>query len=197
MLDQVRYTPITLPYKRAAELSWQIARSRGLRASATAENATGVLLDVAELWELFLVHCARRAFGASAVTHGTHLRRAGHLLESVSDSKQTLGRLYPDILIGPPAAPVAVIDAKYKPLADPRGVDREDLYQLTSYLTAYRRPQPPHGVLGYTRFPDDTRGSRAQAYGPWRLPTGSRVDFCQLPVSENECVSALRALVAF
>ncbi|MEJ7783470.1 MAG: hypothetical protein WKF96_01620 [Solirubrobacteraceae bacterium] len=193
-LDRVRYTPMTLPYKRAAELSWQIARNRGLRASATAERTEGVLIDVAELWELFLVHCAKRAFGARTVTHGTHLRETGSLLQSTTDSSATLGRLYPDIVIGSPDRPAAIVDAKYKPLDEPRGVDREDLYQLTSYLSARPATPPPLGMLAFTTFPGQTEFARAESKGPWQLPAGNAVHFERLPVVEDECVKALRAL---
>jgi 5-methylcytosine-specific restriction enzyme subunit McrC len=194
-LDRVRYTPMTLPYKRAAELSWQIARNRGLRAAATAERAEGVLIDVAELWELFLVHCAKRAFGARAVTHGTRLRDTGSLLRSTTHPTATLGRLYPDIVIGPSDQPAAIIDAKYKPLVDPRGVDREDLYQLTSYLTAQPALSPPVGMLAFTTFSGQNSFARAEKQGPWRLPTGNLVRFERLPVEEAECVSAFAALL--
>jgi 5-methylcytosine-specific restriction enzyme subunit McrC len=195
-LDHVRYTPITLPYRRAAELSWQIAHNRGLRASATGEKTEGVLIDVAELWELFLVHCAKRALGASTVSHGTRLREARHLLASATRPGARLGRLYPDLLIGPVERPVAIVDAKYKPLADPRGVDREDLYQLTSYLMAYRTEPPPLGMLAYTRFPGQASPAGAEERGPWRSPHGHDVRFERFPSSEGECVAAFRALLA-
>ena len=45
---------------------------------------------------------------------------------------------YVDIVAGPVERPVAIIDAKYKPLAYPRGVDCEDLYQLNAYLSGHR-----------------------------------------------------------
>lgn len=195
-LDKVRYTPITLPYKRAAALSWQIARNRGLRTSATKEKVEGLLVDVAELWELFLLHCAKRAFGASAVVHGTRLRAANPLLRSTSVPDAVLGRLYPDILIGSEARPRAIIDAKYKPLADPRGVDREDLYQLTSYLTGYHNDPAPMGMLGYTSFPEQTSVSFAEAGNPWESATPNVVMFERLPVTEAECVRRLHELLS-
>jgi 5-methylcytosine-specific restriction enzyme subunit McrC len=194
-LDRVRYTPMTLPYKRAAELSWQIAHNRGLRAAATAETTEGVLIDVAELWELFLVHCAKRAFGASMVTHGTQLREARYLLHSITYPGATLGRLYPDLIVGPLDTPAVIIDAKYKPLADPRGVDREDLYQLTSYLTAHPTSPQPLGMLAFTAFPGQAQFSAAEEHGPWHLPTGNHVRFERLPVTESACVRALKSFV--
>jgi len=193
-LDRVRYTPITRAYRRAAELSWQIARNRGLRVSATGERTEGLLIDVAELWELFLVHCARRALGASQVTHGTRLSRGSALLHSTVREGATLGRLFPDLIVGDTASPRAIIDAKYKPLADPRGVDREDLYQLTSYLSANSRNPLPMGVLAYPRI-GETIQARAETNGPWRSAHGHLVQFERMPVTESACVAALTDLL--
>jgi len=61
-LDRIRYTPITAGFAPVAELSRQIARRRGLSTDVEAKGETeGVLLDVAELWELYVVsRCVRR-----------------------------------------------------------------------------------------------------------------------------------------
>jgi 5-methylcytosine-specific restriction enzyme subunit McrC len=194
-LDRVRYTPITLPYRRAAELSWSIAHNRGPRAQATNDRTEGLLIDVAELWELFLLHCARRAT-ADRVTHGTHLMATQPLLRSASDPTVTLGRLYPDLLIGEPSAPRVIIDAKYKPLADPRGVDREDLYQLTGYLTAHGHGRTlAAGALAYPLFNEQAAHSYAERRGPWRTPQGHPVNFKRLPITQHACVDALIGLI--
>jgi 5-methylcytosine-specific restriction enzyme subunit McrC len=192
-LATVRYTPITVGYRRTADLSFQILRNRGLRATATAEKTDGVLLDVAELWELFLVHCAKRAFGAANVIHGTRMMTASPLLRSTLNDR-VLGRLYPDILIGSIEKPVALIDAKYKPLHDARGVDRDDLYQLAAYLTGYQTDPKPTGALAYTTFPTTAlQPSSADEVGsPWRTPAGNLMCFARMPVDERECVAAIR-----
>ena len=193
-LDEARYTPITLPYKRAAELSWRIARHRGLRSRATGEKTEGLLIDVAELWELFLVHCSKRAFGTATVTHGTRLRDGRPLLRSAQPPPATLGRLYPDLVIGPSEHPRAIIDAKYKRLVDPRGVDREDLYQLHSYLAVHTVEPLPMGALAFVRFPEQESVAYAERRGPWRTALGHCVQFERLPVTEAECVRSLESL---
>ncbi|WP_145238412.1 MULTISPECIES: 5-methylcytosine restriction system specificity protein McrC [Nocardiaceae] len=195
-LADISYTPITLPYRRVAELSYQIARHRGLRSRASGGSTEGLLIDVAELWELFLLHCAKRAFGDGNVTHGTHLREGRPLLRSLQHDPATLGRLYPDLVIGPVNHPTAIIDAKYKPLADPRGVDRSDLYQLNAYLTAHTSEPLPRGALAYVRFPDRDALAFAERRGPWRTMHGHTVSFERLPITEKECVAALQELVA-
>lgn len=190
-LERVRFTPITLAYRRAGLLSWQIARHQGLSSSAASDRSDGLLIDVAELWELFVVHCARRALGASEVVHGTHLRGGRPLLRN--DEGRALGRLYPDLIIGSEAQPHAIVDAKYKPLAGRRGVDREDLYQLTTYLMAH--PGQPMGMLAYPDLPDAEGPAREDALGPWWTPEAHAVRFVRLPLSEAACVARLTELL--
>lgn len=140
------------------------------------------------------MHCAKRAFGSGDVTHGTRLRQARLLLRSATRPGATLGRLYPDLLIGPIKSPTAIIDAKYKPLVDPRGVDREDLYQLTTYLMATTAQQPAAGMLAYPRFAESAPPAHAEACGPWRSPQDHHVRFERLPVIEHDCVDRLTTL---
>lgn len=193
-LRQVRFTPITLPYRRAGWLSWEIARHHGLRSSAESDKVEGLLIDVAELWELFVVHCARRAVGTAAVQHGTHESEGRRLLRNADDS-QAFGRLYPDLIVGPPENPAAIIDAKYKPLAGARGVDREDLYQLATYLMAHQASRPPLGMLAYPDLPDASGPAWHEEHGPWRTPVGHPVIFARLPLTESACVDRLGNLL--
>lgn len=194
-LRRVRYTPITRRYESVAQLSYQIARRRGLLTSAAKADASGVLIDVAELWELFLVHSAVRAFGPSRVEHGTVRREGTHLLHSLAKPGAVLGRLKPDILVRDPAgALTAVIDAKYKRLrswqGSPSGVDRGDLYQLTSYLSGH---DVPLGALAYP--PSEGDEARADYDGPWRTSDGAVVVFARIPSRLASASSALADLV--
>jgi 5-methylcytosine-specific restriction enzyme subunit McrC len=176
-------------------LSHEIARRRGHLTSASSADASGVLIDVAELWELFLVHCARRAFGPTHVEHGTAEREGAHLLRSISRPGAQLGRLKPDILVRDSSgALVAVIDAKYKRLrswrGSPSGVDRGDLYQLTSYLSGH---DVPLGVLAYP--PHDTDEASADLDGPWLTRAGQETRFVRVPATATDATAALGALV--
>lgn len=175
---RVRYSPITRPYESLASFSMEIARKRGHLVSAERDDVSGVLIDVAELWELFLVHCARLAFGAARVEHGTNEGKITFLLRSASKPGATMGRLKPDILIRDQEGTVtAVLDAKYKRLrawqGSPHGVDRGDLYQLTSYLTGH--PDVTLGALGYLEYPGDE--APAASSGPWKTSLGHQVSF--------------------
>jgi 5-methylcytosine-specific restriction enzyme subunit McrC len=193
-LRRVRYTPITRRFRSVARLSHEIAHRRGHLASASSADASGVLIDVAELWELFLVHCARRAFGPTRVEHGTFKRDNAYLLQSIPKPEKQLGRLKPDILIRDPAgALVAVIDAKYKRLrswrGSPSGVDRGDLYQLTSYLSGHN---VPFGALAYP--PHDSDEAKADLDGPWSTRESQHVWFARIPADVAEATRELTAL---
>lgn len=194
-LRRVRYSPITRRFESVALLSHEIARRRGHLTSAGGSDASGVLVDVAELWELFLVHCARRAFGPAHVEHGTAEREGAHLLRSIPKPGSRLGRLKPDILVRDSTGGlVAVIDAKYKRLrsrrGSPSGVDRGDLYQLASYLSGH---DVPLGMLAYP--PHDTDEAAAELDGPWATRERQQINFARLPASTGEATAALRALL--
>ncbi|HMO00355.1 MAG TPA: hypothetical protein PKD59_13160 [Miltoncostaeaceae bacterium] len=194
-LRRVRYTPITRRFEPIAKLSHEIARRRGHLTSATSADAAGVLVDVAELWELFLVHCARRAFGPARVEHGTAEREGAHLLASITEPGRRLGRLKPDIIIRDRSGAFrAVIDAKYKRLrssrATPSGVDRGDLYQIASYLSGH---DVPLGALAYPPHDDDE--ALADLHGPWMTRAGQRTRFLRIPATTDAATAALRGLV--
>ncbi|MCK0438625.1 McrC family protein [Gordonia alkaliphila] len=178
-----RYSPITVKWRRAAELSWRIVNDDRLRVDASDDSTHGVLIDVAELWEMFVLHCVGLATELP-VRHGTTEHVSGHLARSSVDPTRTLGKLYPDVLVGEdPVA--AVIDAKYKRLGGRRGVDREDLYQLHAYATTF---DAPRGMLAYPSVdpvvPDPERN------GPW-LAASSELSFLGLPTEKDACVAKL------
>jgi len=61
-LERVRYTPITAGFAPVAELSLQFANRRGLASDSTPDgDCQGILLDVAEPWELYVLALLRRA----------------------------------------------------------------------------------------------------------------------------------------
>src|SRR5205085_8342484 len=114
-LGRIRYTPITRPFKAVADLSWRLAQLQGYTASSEEGKSEGLLVDVAELWELFVVKCMERALPSLRVEHGTHAVQTTWLLASLADPRAGLGRLKPDVLAyDPQGAPAVVADAKYK-----------------------------------------------------------------------------------
>lgn len=195
-LSGVRYTPITLPFKQLATLSRRIASGLGYNATDTSGRDEGLLVDVAELWELFVVNCARQAIPIGmAVEHGTRASRRDYLLRSVDYDKE-IGRIKPDILITKADAVVVIIDAKYKRLRNTLerryGIDQADLYQLAAYSMRFN----PTGmaILGYPKTDDDGLATAA-LYGPW-VRGDQTFAFEPLPTRAAACREALTALFA-
>jgi 5-methylcytosine-specific restriction enzyme subunit McrC len=204
-LQRQRYTPITRPYRQAALVSHQIASQTGLSFQADAGPCDGLLLDVAELWELFLLAATRDAFPDATVEHGTADMddEKTYLLSSPSQ-RRGMGRLKPDIVVrSRDGELLAVIDAKYKRLAyrkpdRPDGVDRADLYQLTSYLCRY---DPEGNAIGALLYPEglqdpDHVTARAQAHGPWSIEGRWRIVFETVPVAREQATQAITDVVA-
>ncbi|WP_104190617.1 hypothetical protein [Cryobacterium sp. Y82] len=178
-----RYTPITVKWRRAAELSWRILNEDPLGVAADDESTHGVLIDVAELWELFVLHCAGLA-AKEPVRHGTNEQVSGHLARSTVDPRRTLGRLYPDVLVGEDPI-TALLDAKYKRLGGMRGVDREDLYQLHAYSSTF---EAPIAALAYPATSVDL--PMAERNSPWQTGDGT-LSFLTLPTDKDRCVAKL------
>lgn len=178
-----RYSPITIKWRRAAELSWRILNRDPLGVAADDESTHGVLIDVAELWELFVLHCAGLASG-QPVRHGTTIQTSGHLARSTVDPHRTMGRLYPDVVVGEDPI-TAVIDAKYKRLGGMRGVAREDLYQLHAYSSTF---EAPVAALMYPSIGDAIPTHERDS--PWQTSTGA-LSFLTLPTEQAACVAKL------
>lgn len=202
-LRRIRYTPITRPFKNVAELSWRIAHQQGFSATDRPGSVEGILLDVAELWELFLLQCVRRAFPELRVEHGTTAGQDTFLLHAKDAPARTMGRLKPDILVHDREGVVAVFDAKYKRLRNswperPAGVDRGDLYQLATYLG---RLDASGGAVGALLYPvpplgEDEKTSTAEQESPWLASNGTHVFFRRVPATQTPAVETLRGLLA-
>jgi 5-methylcytosine-specific restriction enzyme subunit McrC len=196
-LRRVRYTPITLQFKRAALLSHRIASHLGYSVTDEEGAAEGLLVDVAELWELFVLNCTRQAAPALRIEHGSAGRRRDYLLRSADESRG-IGRLKPDVLVFDRDLPLAVIDAKYKRVHDsrerPAGVDQADLYQLVAYATRFK-PSAISALAYPEAEVDQSRSSTAVDLSPWRDDEHAYA-FITLPVTASECRQSLEALLA-
>lgn len=194
-IDRVRLTPITAGFRPLAELSIRIAGRRGLSAGASDEGqCKGVLLDVAELWELYVLAALRRAWPGMDVIHGTHGVKHRPLLRN--DQGVPLGMLKPDALVGRGGRISAIIDAKYKrlwPSTWNPAPQREDMYQLAAYMARYGEPRNvTQGVLAYPSDSDHVSLPPAEADGPWRLDPLSEVRFITLPHGIDDAALKLK-----
>lgn len=202
-LDRIRYTPITAGFAPIAELSRQIANRRGLTADVDASGETkGVLLDVAELWEMYVLTVLRKAAAPLTVSHGTREKAASKKLLHSDVTGQGLGTLIPDAILHARGHVQGVLDAKYKSLhpsaSAPNGPQREDLYQMAAYLNRFipEGSRVSWGVLAYPMDPARPSIPQAEQFSPWSLDGGKKVIFTSLPHSASDAVTKIRALLA-
>lgn len=182
-IRRARYSPITIKWRRAAELSWRILNEDPLGVAADDESTHGVLIDVAELWELFVLHCVGLAT-VRPVRHGTTTETSGYLARSMVDNSRTMGRLYPDVLVGDNPV-TALLDAKYKRLGGRNGVHREDLYQVHAYSSTFAASR---AALVYPVTGDDLPADEINS--PWQAGT-RELSFLTLPTEKDACVEKL------
>jgi len=201
-LDRIRYTPITAGFAPVAELSRQIANRRGLSADIEANGETkGVLLDVAELWEMYVLSVLRKAAAPLTVRHGTRERMTSRKLLR-SDSGEEIGTLIPDAILFQHDEVRGVVDAKYKSIhptvSAPQGPQREDLYQIAAYLGRYTKNTATSslGMLAYPHDPSNTSVSFAESRNPWNLADGKKVLFVALPHEPVKATEELRKIFA-
>lgn len=202
-LDRIRYTPITAGFAPIAELSRQIANRRGLAADIDASGETkGVLLDVAELWEMYVLSVLRKAAAPLTVTHGTRDKAATKKLLHSDVTGQGLGTLIPDAILLSGSVIKGVVDAKYKSLHpsanSPNGPQRDDLYQMAAYLGRFQAPvgMVTWGLLAYPFDPSKSDLPLAEKNSPWSLGEGKKVGFATLHHNPVDAAAKFRALIS-
>ncbi len=197
-IDRVKLTPIMAGFRPLAELSTRIAGRRGLAGNASDEGqCKGVLLDVAELWELYVLAVLRRTCPEMAVTHGTHESVVPALLRNTTGEK--MGFLKPDAIVGRNGRTEMVVDAKYKRLwssswkAAPQ---REDIYQMAAYLSRYGEDTGTVlGALVYPLDPSDPSNPPAEDGNPWFLDVQKEVLFLTLNHDIGEATRKMREVL--
>jgi len=199
-LDRIRYTPITAGFAPIAELSRQIANRNGLAADIDASGeAKGVLLDVAELWEMYVLSILRKAAAPLTVTHGTRDKAATKKMLHSDVTGQGLGTLIPDATLYSGAEVLGVADAKYKSLhpsaSAPNGPQREDLYQMAAYFGRFRHSTRNDvcGLLVYPHDPSKPTETTAESSSPWSLDMHKKIVFTTLPHEASDAVIKLRS----
>jgi 5-methylcytosine-specific restriction enzyme subunit McrC len=195
-IEAVRLTPITAGFRSLALLSARIAKRRGASSAASTDaQCHGVLLDVAELWELYVLAALRKAWPDMDVMHGTHESDDARALLLNANGRR-LGNLKPDALLRANGKNVAVVDAKYKRLHPTRwsqAPQREDLYQLAAYIGRYGDDDTPmSGALAYPLDPEHRDDAPAERDGPWFLNSGKKVQFLTLAHDIDEAATKLR-----
>jgi 5-methylcytosine-specific restriction enzyme subunit McrC len=178
--DSVRYSPITEAFRPVVELSLSILAQRAPGTEAAGNGkAFGILLDMAEIWELYVAKVLQVGLLELHVMHTGRLRENFNWLLGNRFDDDKVGSLRPDIMINDHQKRcVAIVDAKYKTTrlnsANRAGVVTEDLYQLAAYLSAFGRSD---GRLdGFLVYPSDELGQidgRLAPKNPWSLTANS------------------------
>jgi 5-methylcytosine-specific restriction enzyme subunit McrC len=172
----IRYSPMTENFRSAVDLSLSILAHRPhTPATGGDANAFGVLLDMAEIWELYVAKIVQIGLPGLKVSHtGRTKEHLWWLLRSeISDDK--FGSLRPDIIITDHRERcVAIADAKYKNnrinAGNRTGVITDDLYQLTAYLSGFGEPEAH--LDGFLIYPADEEGQvakRLSPKNPWKV----------------------------
>lgn len=150
-IDRVKYTRMTEPYRPVMALSKVILRGYGVGKSG-AEECPSYFVDIAEIWENYLLLVMRRYLDDYTVVSPNE--QGGEFLFENARS------IRPDFLIFDKSGRlVAIADAKYKHYSrightakDHQAVSRDDLYQMTTYM--YRLAKENNPLVGIFISPE-------------------------------------------
>jgi 5-methylcytosine-specific restriction enzyme subunit McrC len=189
---RIRYNPIHESYRSIVSLSLSILKQMPISSTFEGERKVyGVLLDMAEVWELYVLQLLKNGLTKVHVIHTGRQPEASGVLY-INGIGQRLGHVKPDILIKDPRTHqvLMVLDAKYKntgvSMDRPQGVEREDLYQINSYLDVWSHPdKETHGALVYP-FDETGEIKRLSENSPWKGRSRKTLWFFGLSASESE-----------
>ena len=144
-IDAIRYTRMSAGYRPLMRMSKAIIHRFGGGGSNTIGQLPSYFIDMAELWENYLLAVLRRHLPAEYRVFSPNEQGGDWLF--VGNKRQ----IRPDLLIEKDGLIVAVLDAKFKSVTEigsyeKGGVRREDLYQMGTYLYHYSHANNP--ILG-------------------------------------------------
>jgi 5-methylcytosine-specific restriction enzyme subunit McrC len=201
-INAIRYNSITASYKPLLKLSLDILSNRGVSFNSdNSQQTKGLLLDVAEIWELYTKKVLELAFSPYfSVVDGN--RREGDYLLKANSKEKYLGKLKPDFWVEKTnGQKILVADAKYKKLGDLpwQSPKRDDLYQMTAYLDRYSSDfkGTTQGVLLYPKWPDENSDKvfcEIERESPWLLHSGAELSFMKISTDVLIAVEDLKQL---
>jgi len=151
-IDNINYTRLNETYRPVMELSKTILSN--YKAETTKENGKkseiSYFIDVAELWEMYLLKLLQNKLSPEYHVYSPNSTYGTNLLEG------KMRMIRPDILVERDGRVIMVIDAKYKYYTkfgqtSEKGVHRDDLYQMSTYLYHYGKYNEP--ILGIFTAP--------------------------------------------
>ena len=122
--------------------------------------------------------------------HGS-LNSNEFLLESTKSDKK-IGKLIPDYQIQYNNKTVIIADAKYKRLGDAPWMSpkRDDLYQMTAYLSHYSK------CSGYLFYPDwKDKPCFMSENNPWKLQSNQEINFVHIPLKKEDAITKMKAIL--
>lgn len=165
-VPEIRFDPRTERYRGAVGLARLILRSRSFDSRSGDVAGAAFLLNLAGIFEDFVVIALRESLGASRQTLVQHARRKDLYL----DSGKTL-RLEPDLSWWEGGECLFVGDVKYKRTKPISGAQHPDVYQQLAYMTATRRRR---GLLIYAAG-TDRDGRETVSSGVHVIPEADKV----------------------
>lgn len=143
--------PNFLRYKKVVEYAILILESKSLAnvKDKKIKGISGFLVDISELWEIYLYKLLKSRFGDSVISSQ----------ECIELYKNTFFKRnsYPDIVIVTNNK-VIVIDAKFKKMDfRAQDVDREDFYQIHTYISYYKTKYKNKTCYGLLVYPTNSR----------------------------------------
>lgn len=137
LLSTIRYTRMTAPYQPVINISKTILANKSAESSEKSNNlACSYFIDMSEIWEMYLLKVLQRNLPKRYTIYSPNSTTGIFLLEN------NMRELRPDIIIELNGRVLVIIDAKYKDYhlfgkTATDGVQREDLYQMSTYLYHY------------------------------------------------------------
>lgn len=153
MIENIRYTRMNAPYLSVMNLSKSILMHiKAESAHEGTQNGCSYFIDIAELWEMYLLKVLQRNLPSCYQVYSPNTHHGDFLLH------HEMREIRPDIIIEKDGRILAIIDAKYKPYRyfgktslERIFVQREDLYQMSTYLYHYGTRDKP--ILGLFSSP--------------------------------------------
>ena len=142
-IDVINYTHMTEPYRSVMALSKVLLRGYGASEIEGGGTTPAYFVDVAEVWENYLLAVMKS--GLPEYTFISPNEVGGDWLFENARS------IRPDFIVYDKMGNlIAILDAKYKRYdkigrysSDPHAVERDDLYQMATYLYRYSSPGRP------------------------------------------------------
>lgn len=184
-VDSINYTRMTEPYRPVMELSKILLRGYGAGEIDGATSGPSYFVDVAEIWENYLLQVLKRRMPEYSVV-SPNATGGEPLLQGAREVR-------PDFLVYRGDKLVAVMDAKYKHYArlgryasSPNAVSRDDLYQVATYMYRFANADEPFG--GIILSPHSVGDEQ-----PMRMANNPRhfMAVCNLPIIDldRECAN--------